>query len=46
MYELTDPPQYEPDPRDSVAARAGRHGRDPADLAYDLLLAGGGRGLL
>jgi N-acyl-D-aspartate/D-glutamate deacylase len=46
MYELTDPPQYEPDPRDSIAARAAREGRDATDLAYDLLLAHGGRGLL
>jgi N-acyl-D-aspartate/D-glutamate deacylase len=46
MYELTDPPQYEPDPRDSVAARANQDGRDPAELAYDLMLADGGRGLL
>ena len=46
MYELTDPPDYEPDPAMSVAARAAREGRDPVDLAYDLLVADGGRGLL
>src|SRR5215218_4240788 len=45
MYELTDPPDYEPDPAMSVAARAAREGRDPVDLAYDLLVADGG-GLL
>ncbi|WP_448624363.1 N-acyl-D-amino-acid deacylase family protein [Geodermatophilus sp. URMC 64] len=46
MYELSDPPDYEPDPADSLAERARREGREPADLAYDVLLADGGRGLI
>jgi N-acyl-D-aspartate/D-glutamate deacylase len=46
MYELGDPPDYEPDPATSIASRAGRSGRDPLDLAYDLLLADGGRAFL
>ncbi|HZU73535.1 MAG TPA: amidohydrolase family protein [Acidimicrobiales bacterium] len=46
MYELGDPPDYEPDPSTNVAARAQAQGRSPEDLAYDLLLADGGRALL
>src|SRR5262249_30945088 len=46
LYRLGDPPDYEPDPRDSVAAQAQRAGRSPADLAYDLLLESEGREIL
>jgi N-acyl-D-aspartate/D-glutamate deacylase len=46
MYELGDPPDYEPDPATSVAARAERDGVDPIDLAYDLVTADGGRAFL
>jgi N-acyl-D-aspartate/D-glutamate deacylase len=43
MYELGDPPDYEPDPATSIAARAERSGVDPLELAYDHLVADGGR---
>ncbi|MGH3743462.1 MAG: N-acyl-D-amino-acid deacylase family protein [Mycobacteriales bacterium] len=41
MYEMTDPPDYEPDPATSVGERAVREGRAAADLAYDILADGG-----
>ena len=46
MYELGDPPDYEPDPATSIARRAEREGRDPLDLAYDHLVSDGGRAFL
>jgi N-acyl-D-aspartate/D-glutamate deacylase len=46
MYELTDPPDYEPPVEDSIAARARRLGVTPEALAYDLLLEKGGQTML
>jgi N-acyl-D-aspartate/D-glutamate deacylase len=45
-FPLGDPPSYEPDPGDSIAARAARAGRDVYDFYYDLLVAGEGRALM
>jgi N-acyl-D-aspartate/D-glutamate deacylase len=46
MYEVTDPPQYEPDPAHTIAARADRLGVTPEELAYDLMAAGDGDAML
>jgi N-acyl-D-aspartate/D-glutamate deacylase len=45
-FRLGDPPDYEPDPSESIAAQAARDGVDPWDLYYDLLLEDEGRELL
>jgi len=46
MFPLGDPPDYEPAPEKSIAAIAAREGRSPQEVAYDVLLENGGRGLL
>ncbi len=46
ILPIGDPPEYEPAPGESIAARAEREARDPEDLLYDLLLEHDGRALL
>jgi N-acyl-D-aspartate/D-glutamate deacylase len=46
MFELGDPPDYEPHPSTSLAARAAREGREPLDLVYDVLLGDAGRSFI
>ena len=46
MFELGDPPNYEPELSESIAARAERARRTPEDFVYDLLIAAGGTTLL
>ena len=46
MYPLSDPPNYETTPADSVAGRAAAAGAQPDELLYDLLLDDDGSRLL
>ena len=46
MFPLGDPPNYEPEPDQSIAARAARESRSPDDVAYELLLQNDGKGIL
>jgi N-acyl-D-aspartate/D-glutamate deacylase len=46
MFELGDPPDYEPARDTNIVARAAREGRDPLDLACELLARDQGRTFL
>jgi N-acyl-D-aspartate/D-glutamate deacylase len=46
IFPLGDPPDYEPPAEMSIAAMAARQGREPAEVAYDLLLEKGGKEIL
>ena len=46
IWLMTDPPNYEPNPEDSLNAQAVARGLDPWSYIYDILLQNNGRSLL
>ncbi|MGH9306528.1 MAG: N-acyl-D-amino-acid deacylase family protein, partial [Acidimicrobiales bacterium] len=46
LFDLGDPPDYEQPPENSIAGRARREGRVPAEVAYEAMIADEGQGLL
>ncbi|MGV8995396.1 MAG: N-acyl-D-amino-acid deacylase family protein [Parvibaculaceae bacterium] len=46
MFDLGNPPNYEPAPEDSIGARAKLSGQNPDEIVFDVLTANGGTGFL
>ena len=45
LWLLSDPPNYEPAPEDSLGAQASRAGQDPWAYIYDLMVQGDGKNI-
>jgi len=45
LWLLTDPPNYEPDPKDSLYAQAQSRGEDVWSFVYDLMIANEGKNI-
>ena len=46
IWLMTDPPKYEPDPKDSLYGQAMARGQDPWSFVYDALLQNQGKVML
>ena len=46
MFEMGNPPNYEPDPKDSVAAIAEREGRNPLEVVMDIMVKDDGKAFI
>ncbi|GAB5450590.1 MAG: amidohydrolase family protein [Halioglobus sp.] len=46
LYDLGTPPNYEPGPEDSIAARASAAGVTAPEYCYDLMLSNNGKGVV
>jgi N-acyl-D-aspartate/D-glutamate deacylase len=46
LYELGDPPNYEPAPEDSIASRAAEAGVPPQEYCYDLMMKNDGKNVI
>jgi N-acyl-D-amino-acid deacylase len=46
LYELGNPPNYEPGPEDSIAARAAEAGVPPQEYCYDVMMKNGGKSVV
>lgn len=46
LYELGNPPNYEPGPQDSIAAKAAEAGVPPQQYCYDVMMKSGGKNVV